>query len=56
MDKPILSKRAFWDVDMDKIDYQKNSLNVIERVMIRGTLDDAFEVERFYGKERVKKN
>lgn len=25
MDKPILSKQAFWDVDMDKIGYEKNA-------------------------------
>ena len=34
--KPILSKQAFWDVDMDKIDYEKNAVHVVEKVIERG--------------------
>ena len=35
MNKPLLSKQAFWDVDMDKIDYEKNAAHVIEKVVDR---------------------
>ena len=54
MDKPILSKQAFWDVDMEKIDYQKNARHVIEKVFERGTLDDIIAVLNFYKEEKVR--
>lgn len=52
--KPILSKQAFWDVDMDKIDYQKNARFVVEKVIERGKHDDFIALLKFYGFERVK--
>ena len=55
MDKPILSKQAFWDVDMDKIDYEKDMLHIFERVMYRGSMDDFWALAKFYGDERIRK-
>lgn len=55
MDKPILSKQAFWDVDMDKIDYDKNARYVIEKVLDRGSFDDFINLRRFYGDNKIKK-
>jgi len=55
MDKPILSKRAFWDVDMEKIDYEKGALNVLERIMYRGSMEDIIAVREFYGDDGIKK-
>ncbi|MBD1367173.1 hypothetical protein IDJ77_25400 [Mucilaginibacter sp. ZT4R22] len=52
MDKPILSKQAFWDVDMDKIDYEKNARYVMERVLNNGTEKDFRALVNFYGHER----
>ncbi|QKJ29355.1 hypothetical protein HQ865_06150 [Mucilaginibacter mali] len=54
MNKPILSKQAFWDVDMDKIDYEKNARHVVEKVIERGTNDDFISILKFYGFEHVK--
>ena len=54
MDKPILTKQAFWDVDMDKIDYDKNSAHVIQKVFDRGSIDDIVSVLNFYGNEKIK--
>ena len=48
MDKPVLSKQAFWDVDMDKIDYEKNAGHVIQKVFDRGTLNDILAILNFY--------
>ena len=53
MHKPVLSKQAFWDVDMDNIDYEKNALYVMEQVLDWGTSEDFRSIVRFYGKERV---
>ena len=54
MKKPVLHKRIFWDVDFDKIDYQKRAAFVIERVFERGDVEDIREVRRYYGDEKVK--
>jgi hypothetical protein len=54
MDKPILSKQAFWDVDMDNIDYKNAMLNVLERILLRGSEDDFREIRRFYGDKKIR--
>jgi hypothetical protein len=55
MNKPVLSKQAFWDVDMDKIDYEKNARHVIEKVIDRGSFEDFIQLRKFYGDKRIKK-
>jgi hypothetical protein len=55
MDKPILSKQAFWDVDMNKIDYQKNAAHVVEKVIERGKAEDFDNLLKFYGFDQVGK-
>lgn len=52
--KPQLSKQAFWDVDMEKIDYEKNARFVIEKVITRGTLKDFLEIRKYYGDKKIK--
>jgi len=54
MNKPALSKQAFWDVDMDKIDYEKDLLFVIEQVVDWSTLDDFICLLNFFGKSRIR--
>ena len=54
MDKPILSKQAFWDVDMDTIDYEKNAVHVVEKVIERGKAEDFNSLLKFYGFDRVR--
>jgi hypothetical protein len=54
MEKPNLSKQAFWDVDFDSIDYQKYQNWVIEKIFQFGTLSDLKEVIKFYGVEKCK--
>lgn len=48
-----LSPRAFWDVDMSKMDYNKNADYIIRKVFERGTLEDAMEVLAYYGEGKV---
>jgi len=52
--KPNLSRQAFWDVDMDSIDYTKNARFVVEKVIERGTHDDFLELIKYYGFKGVK--
>jgi hypothetical protein len=54
MDKPILDKRIFWDVEFEKLDYELYADFIIERVFERGDVDDIRQVRRFYGDEKVK--
>lgn len=54
MDKPILDKRIFWDVEFEKLDYQKHERFIIERVFERGDVEDIRQTSRFYGDEKVK--
>ena len=51
--KPILDKRIFWDVDFDKIDYDKNPNFIIERVFERGGVAEIREIRRYYRDELV---
>jgi hypothetical protein len=51
--KPNLPKRLFWDTNIDKIDWQKGYLGVIDRVIERGNNQELEETIRFYGKRKV---
>ncbi|MEO7216198.1 hypothetical protein [Mucilaginibacter sp.] len=53
MNKPILSKQAFWDVDMDNIDYERNARFVVEKVIERGKSKDFDNLLQFYGFDKV---
>jgi hypothetical protein len=55
MDKPQLSKQAFWDVDMEMIDYDKNARYVVEKVIERGKSKDLDNLLDYYGFEKVGK-
>ena len=52
---PAISKRTFWDVDINGIDFKESHESVINRVFDRGTLDEVFEIINFYGYDFVKK-
>ena len=51
--KPVLNKRIFWDVDFEKIDYEKNVDFVVSRVIERGDVEDIRQCRRFYGDEKI---
>lgn len=55
MDKPVLSKQAFWDVNMDTIDYEKHARYVMEKVIDRGSFEDFREIVKFYGNKKIRK-
>jgi hypothetical protein len=51
--RPEVPKRLFWEYDYDRIDWQKESVGIIERVIERGTRKDWENLIAFYGKDRV---
>jgi len=48
MEKPDISQKAFWDVRFDKIDFEKNSLQVMEKVFNYGNWNDQIAIMKFY--------
>lgn len=48
-----LSKKAFWDVDMQQLDAHTHAQFIIEKVFEHGTLDDIKIVINHYGKEKI---
>ncbi len=53
--RPNISKTAFWDVNFENINFQENSIFVMNKVFNYGTWSDIVETFRFYGLDRVKK-
>ena len=50
--RPDLSRirpALFWDVDISKIDWQRQRRAVIQRIVERGNEDEKAEITRFYG-------
>ena len=55
MQKPEISQKAFWDVRFREIDFEKNSLHVMEKIFNYGTWDDQVAIMKFYGLNRIRK-
>ncbi|WP_435352590.1 DUF6922 domain-containing protein [Emticicia sp. SJ17W-69] len=52
--RPNISKTAFWDVNFEEIDFDKNTRDVINRVLMNGKLSDWKEINSYYGIEKIK--
>ena len=48
-----LDKSLFWDVNPEKLDWDKNSQFIIQRVFVRGGMKDANFVFAKYSKEQL---
>ncbi len=48
------SENLFWDVDISVADYDTHSQHIINRVLLRGNLNDWFEIKDFYGIDKIK--
>ena len=53
-DLKLLRKVLFWDTDISKIDWQKQSKAVILRIFERGNDIEKEEIKRFYKSELIK--
>ena len=53
MQGPNLHKRLFWEYDFDRIDWQKESVGIIGRVIERGTEQEWKELIRYYSEQTV---
>jgi hypothetical protein len=55
MHKPEISQKAFWDVRFNEIDFEKNSLQVMEKIFNYSNWNDQVAIMKFYGLERIRK-
>jgi hypothetical protein len=53
IDKPILNKRIFWDVNFETLNYETKANFIIERVFERGDVPDIRNCRRYYGEEKI---
>lgn len=49
-----LSNKAFWDVDMSRLDPQQHATFIIEKVFEYGSWHDMLCIARYYGQEKLK--
>ncbi|WP_436485843.1 DUF6922 domain-containing protein [Chitinophaga sp. ARDCPP14] len=52
--KPALSRRAYWDIDLRTLDFDRYPEFTIIRAMERGTSNDIREIFRYYGKDKIR--
>ena len=46
-------KNLFWDINTEKIDWEKNRRFIIERVMVRGGMKDVNIIMKLYTKTQI---
>jgi len=50
-----ISKKLFWDIDLNTLDEQNNKRLIIERVFTLGDLSDIENTIRYFGIDTIKK-
>lgn len=50
----LKKKNLFWDVSLKDLDPEENKKFIIERILLRGDLDDFRWAVNFYGKKDIK--
>ncbi len=53
-EQPQFSRRIFWDVNFDALDYDGKAAFIIERVFERGDVPDIRTCRRYYGDDKIK--
>ncbi len=48
-----IRKVLFWDINIDKIDWDKNKRAIIKRVLERGNETEIYEIISFYGRKII---
>ena len=50
-----LNKKIFWDVDFKSLNWQKDKIFIINRVLNFGDINDYQTIKKIYGKNYLKK-
>lgn len=48
------SKSLFWDVDPEKLDWEKSRQLIIQRVLVRGGMKDMRTIFKIYSREQIR--
>ena len=51
----LLSKRIFWDINIDKLDYKQDKQKIIERICVHGKENDEKIMNMMYPISTIKK-
>ncbi|MDI3495373.1 MAG: hypothetical protein PWQ72_1500, partial [Pseudothermotoga sp.] len=51
--KKNLSKRCFWDVDIESLDIRKNKSFIISRILEHGTMEDIIALKSMFPIEEI---
>jgi len=51
---PTFHPRLFWDIDVNKLNYETSADFIIERIFERGDVEDIRQCRRYYGDERIR--
>lgn len=51
---PDISKRAFWDVGFENLDFEKQKDYIVQKIFEYGSWNDMLIITRYYGKENTK--
>ena len=51
---PNLSKTAFWDINFDGLDPEKNVVFIMEKVFNYGLWNDQLAIIKYYGRSRIR--
>lgn len=49
-----ISKKAFWDISFDELDFEKSSLFVMEKVFNYGSWNDQVIIMQYYSLPRIR--
>ncbi len=52
--RPVISRKAFWDISFETLDFEKSSMFVMQKVFNYGGWDDQMVIIRYYGTDRIK--
>ncbi len=52
--RPDIATRLFWDIDVQAVDYDRDSLMVMERVLNYGNWADVKAIINYYGRQKMK--
>ncbi|MBX9783749.1 MAG: hypothetical protein K2X48_10705 [Chitinophagaceae bacterium] len=55
MSLSLPSKKAFWDVSFETLDFEKSSLFIMQKVFNYGSWSDQVAILKYYGIDRIKK-
>jgi hypothetical protein len=48
-----LNKSLFWDINPENLDWQRNSRFIIERVLVRGGMNDVKIIMKIYTRSQI---